>query len=1044
MSERAQRNLITSALRPVLAQGFSLEPDSSDGAEEQVKFTAQSLDLLAWDAIMEDPKSDETRKLCGQAFSIARTQVDAGPSEESRMFLLRTACLGWLSDETPLAARLLAEMELPRPIPDNADWEERIVNGLIDVWLLLLRKRGWTDLDALNSVIATLRRDQEQFEGAFLEAEGADSRPAAWELVCYYHVIRAGELIAEFLETGSVLTDVRAERRFDVRERVETHCDRALEAAINSGNVDLEELVRLLSVTGSQIVDNSLWTVSRAVSPEVTKFVEYLVSRGAERPLFEALPPQRAALAEEGLIHSSFRSVVVSLPTSAGKTLIAQFRILQALSTYRQQGGWVAYVAPNRALVNQVTRRLRRDMGALNINVERVSPALEVDGLEAEMLNDHGESQFDVLVSTPEKLDLLLRSGWQEEIGRPLCLVVVDEAHNLADPKRGIKLELLLAGVNREARDAAFLLLTPFIDNGETVAKWLDSTSQRAVKMSLDWTPNDRVIALARHQAGSRGNYSIKLDPLVTSKNTLSVNATIPIGGNRPLGFSSSAARTQGKLAAATASVLAPRGQTITLAQRPDFAWTIAQQISDGRSDVAEPSGNLQAIARIVSEEFGPQFPLVGLLRRGVGVHHAGLPDEIRVLTEHLMESGDLDHLVSTTTIAQGVNFPVANVVMASHQFPYGEDMPAQDFWNLAGRAGRMEQGQVGLVVLAASDAEKDQKIRAFVDRKVSDLNSTLIEMVRTAISQYGQLNLHQLSYQPTWSSFVQFLAHTYRQIGDHAEFANEVEQILRGTLGFQDLRSKAPSWAAELTRSVRDYSERITGKPLSLVDSTGFSWESVSSALRRLSDARISERVWDEPLYEGSPRTLAGLVGIMLEVPELRENLIPFIEDHQERSGDFISRVIQDWVNGASIPALASEYFKRDRDTDLAAVTKCCQRLFSKMAPTVAWGLSALQSMTISEDFEGMSDSRKRELRNLPSYAFYGVANEREISMRLLGVPRSAAPRMANAIFGEESASLRDARSLLVSRGEEVWRSTLGDTGSAYYRVWKILDGVN
>ncbi|AUA14296.1 DEAD/DEAH box helicase [Streptomyces malaysiensis] len=993
---------------------------------------------------MENPKSEETRRLCGQAFSIARTQIDSGPSQESRTFLLRTACIGWLSDETPLAARLLAEMELPRPTPEGADWEERVVNGLIDVWLLLLRKRGWDDLDALSTVISSLRRDQGEFEEAFLEAEGPDAKPAAWELICHYHLIRSGELIAEFLETGSVLTDVRAERRFDIRERAETHCDRALEAAINSGNVDLEEVVRLLSVTGGQIIDNSLWTVSRAVSPEVTSFVESLVSRGGARPLFEALPPQRAALAEQGLIRSSFRSVVVSLPTSAGKTLIAQFRILQALNTYQQQRGWVAYVAPNRALVNQVTRRLRRDLGSLNINIERASPALEVDGLEAEMLSERSDSQFHVLVSTPEKLDLLLRSGWQEEIGRPLCLVVVDEAHNIADPSRGIKLELLLANINREARDAAFLLLTPFINNGDTVAKWLDNTSQQSIKMSLDWTPNDRLIALACHQAGTRGNYSIRLKPLVTSKNTLSISSTLPIGGNRPLGFSSSAARSQGKLAAATAAVLAPRGQTITLAQRPDYAWTIAQQLGDGRTSVTPPSDSLRAVTEVVSDEFGAQFPLVKLLRCGVGVHHAGLPDDIRALTEYLMESGDLEHLVATTTVAQGVNFPVANVVLASHQFPYGEDMPAQDFWNLAGRAGRIEQGQVGVVALAASDEEKELKLRSFIDRTVSDLNSTLIEMVRTAIAQFGELNLHQLSYQPTWSSFVQFLAHTYRQIGDHTEFANEVEQILRGTLGFQDLRSQAPSWAAELTRSVREYSEKITGKPLSLVDSTGFSWESVSSALGRLSAARINEQVWEQPLYTGSPRALAGLVGIMLEVPELRENLIPIIDDHQDRSGDFISRVIQDWVNGASIPTLASDYFKRDRDTELAAVTKCCQRLFSKMAPTVAWGLSALQSMTIGEDFEQMSEDHRRELRNLPSYAFYGVASEQQISMRLLGVPRSASPKMAAALFGEDSPSLSEARSRLAACGETTWRSTLGAAGSSYYQVWKILDGVN
>ena len=41
---------------------------------------------------------------------------------------------------------------------------------------------------------------------------------------------------------------------------------------------------------------------------------------------------------------------------------------------------------------------------------------------------------------SPEKLDLMLRGGWEGEIGRPLTLVVVDEAHGLASENRGLKL----------------------------------------------------------------------------------------------------------------------------------------------------------------------------------------------------------------------------------------------------------------------------------------------------------------------------------------------------------------------------------------------------------------------------------------------------------------------------------------------------------------------------------------------------------------------------------------------------------------------------
>ncbi|MFG2935044.1 DEAD/DEAH box helicase [Streptomyces sp. NPDC048282] len=1040
--ERAQRVLIGSALRAVHGE----VPEGPPNSREAVDFAVDALDLLAWDAIAKDPKAESTRRLCGQMFALARARLPEGDSPEARLELLRTACLGWIADETPLAARLLADVELPSVPAPAEDWESHIRRGAADAWLLLLRKRGWDDLDALDQLLARLRSEQTGAEEEYLSAAGDDAVPAAWALAAHYHLLKTAELLAEYLATGSLLRQHRSSRHYGVRERVQSHCDRALEAATASADPDLEVLVRLLTATADQIIDNSLWTVARAVSPEVNAFVASLVGRGRPRPIFEVLPPQRVALAEQGLIRTAHRSVVVSLPTSAGKTLIAQFRILQALNAYDKQRGWVAYVAPNRALVNQVTRRLRRDFADLGIGVERVSPALEFDGLEGDMLTERGERQFRVLVSTPEKLDLLLRSGWQEKIARPLCLVVADEAHHLGVDERGIKLELLLATVNREAQDAGFLLLTPFIDNGDVIAEWLDSGSRQSVGLSVDWTPNDRILALARRRrAAGNGGFQVELETLVTSRGTLSVPDLLPLDGDRPLRMTWSQVGSPTKLAAATAAVLAQRGQTITLAGRPDYAWSIAKSIASGRPALTEVSEDLKAVQEVVEEEFGAGFPLVGLLAKGIGVHHRGLPEDIRTVTEFLMESGDLAHLVATTTVAAGVNFPVANVVLASHQYPYGNDMPASDFWNLAGRAGRVEQGEVGLVALAAPDEVRAGQLRSFVGRQVADLNSTLVDMVAKVMDRDGYLDLHVLAHVPEWSAFVQYLAHTYRQIGDHEEFAEEIEQILRGTLGFQDLRRRDRGWAAELTRSVRVYAERLTGKALTLVDSTGFSWESVEATLGRLSATHIDREVWAQPLFQGDRRPLAQLVGLMLDVPELRKGLAEVAKDHEGRSGDFIARVMQDWVNGASVTQLAADHFKKAGESDdLKAVTKCCQRLFGEMAPTVSWGLSALQSLTLGQEFATLPPDTQRELRNIPSYAYYGVHSEDAIAMRLAGVPRSAAPRLASAVTdGEDRITPAKARTRLAALPDSAWQSALGAKGSAYRKVWQILDGV-
>ena len=90
----------------------------------------------------------------------------------------------------------------------------------------------------------------------------------------------------------------------------------------------------------------SVWWVARAVNSRVTKFVQSITR--ASKPLFELLPPQRAALREQGLDQAS-RAVVIDLPTSGGKTTLAEFRILQALNQFDADKGWVAYVANSSA-----------------------------------------------------------------------------------------------------------------------------------------------------------------------------------------------------------------------------------------------------------------------------------------------------------------------------------------------------------------------------------------------------------------------------------------------------------------------------------------------------------------------------------------------------------------------------------------------------------------------------------------------------------------------------------------------------------------------
>ena len=1044
------RNATTEARRRRLLHTFGLG-EAKHLSDDHLRFIADTLELRVFDLI-DDENTDNLHTAAGEAFQVARVLPRSEQPIEAAEALVRMGCLGVLGERGADVKRILSEDDLPSLPVDSDDWGTRVHATILDIWLRLLRKSGWDDLDAVQTQVARLRSEQSIHEPLFLrDAEERQDAAPAWELISAYHLAKAAEILGIYQSQGSV------DGHYDIREQLEAQFDRAVAAAERGLLMGREMFIRLLARTAQTLVDNSIWTVTRAVNSRVTTFVTAMTSRERQRPIFEMLPPQRRALREEGLLGSGHRSVVVSLPTSSGKTLIAQFRILQALNQFDLERGWVAYIAPTRALVNQLTLRLRRDFRGLGIIVEKVSPALEVDGLEAGMLSEtDDQQQFRVLVTTPEKLDMMLRGDWENKIGRPLTLVVVDEAHGIASEVRGMRLELLLATINRECQYAQFLLLTPFVPNAAEVARWLAPDSNKSIELGVDWVPNDRVIAIARPQRGHvPGDFSVGLMTLHTSRETIEVPETIEIGEQRPLGLSwSDVSRSPSKLAAATAQALQSRGTVIVLVGQPRHSWGVAEAFKVDGNRVGDKSEDLKHIQSFLTEEMGPDFPLASLLEYGIGVHHAGLSEDTRTVVEWLAEKDELGVLVATTTIAQGVNFPVSGLVFASHQYPYGRDMPPEDFWNIAGRAGRVDQGDIGIIALAGHNDTRATQLDHFVRRSVTALNSTLIDMVQQVEQMEDKgdlLQLQTLAWRPEWSAFLQYLAHTYRQIGDHERFAAAVEQVLRGTLGFQTLRRSHRGWSDRLVNGVYNYAERIRGQPLALVDATGFSWETVSNTLSRLSAAHVTSEVWSPDIFGTRRHDLQRMVGVMLEVPELRESLRE-VTGGTKPNGDTLSHIICDWVQGRSLAEMATEYFSGKQSDDegvaanesdsISAMTRCCSRIFGRLTQTASWGLAALQSLTIGDEFDSLSADEQLSFRNLPARVYYGVNSDEAVALRLLGVPRAAAMPLAGQLGVRGNEPLHEIRIKVRNANADTWVRALGNRGTSYHRVWSIIEG--
>ena len=988
------------------------------------------------------PDSAILRGACSDAFYLLRALPKSGDPDSYRKILLRLSCYGLLGDRSADVRRWLREQGLP-PLPAEQDaWPRMVFGTVADSFLRIARKDGWTDLHEVARGIAKLRELQAQFEQGFLSGVGARAQVAALELVSLYHLAKAVELLGTFCGKGTP-KDIVSELKF--------HYLRAIRAASTGGLIELDVLLRWMRAASIHMAQNSIWWLLRSFNSRISDHVRHLASEDVARPLLELLPPHRRALLEDGLLDPAHRAVVVQMPTSSGKTLLAEFRILQAINSF--PGCWIAYLVPTRALVNQVALRLRRDLEPLHLTVESAAPVQEVDVFEEEWLTSADAA--DVVVTTPEKLDLVIRGAKRSAAQRPLGLVILDEAHNIGETDRGVRAELLLAMLNQEYPDAQFLLLTPFVPNGQELAIWLDDQRSKAITvLAADWQPNDRAIGVT-YPEGQGRDWGLMFRTLHTQPVGIETPEPLPLDGEGPpLDLTASAVRSsKSKIAAAAATILSRRAGTtcIVLADSPRTTWSIADILSQA-FEARPTSDRIELVKRFAETEIAPNFKLCGLLDKGVAVHHAGLSPELRFLIEWLTEEGDVRVLVATTTLAQGVNFPVSSIVLATHFLyqpgPRRVEMSPAAFQNLAGRAGRLFQDTLGIVAFAAQEKD-DPTIEAFVVRQVEALASVLEAMVIDVLDRGWDLNLTSLvRHDPRWASFAQYLAHAYRQAGDHARFVADTEKILRATWGYRRLASSRPAAAEQLIDASRQYAESLRGMGpgiLSLVDGTGFSGETLMEILKRKEQLPNTADGWSpSELFRAGTPTLAGLFEILIGVRELQLE-VPAGSQHRH-----LAEVLSMWVQGRPLGEIAAQHFQKEGVEPTDSITECCRQLFQRLAQAGAWGLGALQALA-GIDTAGLPQEQAEAFRSVPAMVYYGVPTVNAVLMRALGVPRSIAVPLGDRFAAEHRAGegprISRARTWLKGLPADVWNACRPSqarlSGEDYRRVWRILNGM-
>jgi len=427
--------------------------------------------------------------------------------------------------------------------------------------------------------------------------------------------------------------------------------------------------------------------------------------------IVELYPPQAEALphAIKG------KNILLSIPTAAGKSLVAYITIVQAaLDGYKS-----IYIVPLKALAREKYEDLLA-FKELGIKV----------GISTGDLESRGSylGKYDIVVCTSEKADSLLRHNaeWLYDVK----VVVADEIHLLNDASRGPTLEMIIARF-RTMQDVQVIGLSATIKNADEIAKWLE-----AKLIASNWrpVPLKEGILFGRKIYFADGSEAI-------IKN----------------------ARIEGLLE----DVLEGNGQALIFVNTRRIAQSNAERLRAITSRfLNQEKEKLEEIAKKVgSEENMVARKLAECIKDGVAFHHAGLSNMARESVEKAFKKGLIKCIVATPTLAAGINIPARRVII-KNLWRYSEleggmrPIPVMEIKQMMGRAGRPRYDKYGEAILIARN--KMEKDRIWYDYIMADVEPIYSKLASEAALRMHLLALIATNFAITWDEILQFMKKTF------------------------------------------------------------------------------------------------------------------------------------------------------------------------------------------------------------------------------------------------------------------------------------------
>ncbi|KAB0265082.1 DEAD/DEAH box helicase, partial [Microvirga brassicacearum] len=405
--------------------------------------------------------------------------------------------------------------------------------------------------------------------------------------------------------------------------------------------------------------------------------------------------PAQQRICEAGLLKG--RSALIQMPTSAGKTRATELIIRAAFLSKRTS--LAVIVAPFRSLCHDIRSDVVKAFSGEDVLIDEISDSYLFDVELQELF-----ARNSVIVVTPEKLLYMLRRA--PELAERIGLIVYDEGHQFEGFARGPTYELLLSSLRMTLKDdAQVVLISAVIGNAPQIAEWLIRDAE-AIVGGQGMLPTAKSIAFASWKT-ERGQlqYVQPTDPEESEFYVPRVIAAMPLEKLTPKETAARLFPERNSKNGTTQSTevalylglhLVPNGSVaVFCGQKGSVSKTCRRvgEIFARKVPVDAPTGfsnaeELDKISRLFARQMGADADVAAGAGYGVLAHHANVPHGLRLTVEHAMKEGHARFVVCTSTLAQGVNFPIKYLIVTATQ-QGKEKIKVRDFHNLMGRAGR-------------------------------------------------------------------------------------------------------------------------------------------------------------------------------------------------------------------------------------------------------------------------------------------------------------------------------------------------------------------